>query len=299
LFISVIVPMCNAEPYLAACLDALISQQYPTGDCEILLVDNGSTDRSVEIARRYERVTVLAEPGHGAYAARNRGIRSARGDVLAFTDADCAPDRSWLAAIAAAMAADAGLELLCGCRLPGRASPLLASLLAYENAKDAFVLNGADPELYYGYTSNMAVRRSAFERLGVFLELERGADALFVRRLAAERSCAAICYVSRAIVTHLELDRLAVYYKKMFLYGLHRRRNNSILRSRPLTHRERMAVYRQIVALGDYSAVRAVLLLAALGVGSLAWHAGTASAHVGESARGAEWRARETTETPS
>jgi glycosyltransferase involved in cell wall biosynthesis len=299
LFISVIVPMRNAEAHLAACLDALVSQQYPASEYEILLVDNRSTDRSVEIARRYERVTVLTEPGPGAYDARNRGIRAARGDVLTFTDGDCAPDPSWLSAIAAAMAADADLELLCGRRLPGRASALLTALLAYENAKDAYVLNGTDPELYYGYTSNMAVRRSVFERLGPFLELPRGADALFVRRLAVERPSAVIRYLDSAVVTHLELDRLAIYYKKLFLYGRHRRRNNSILRSRPLTHRERMAIYRQTVGLGNYSVVRSALLLAALGVGSLAWYAGTASARSRGNARATERRAQEWSGTPS
>jgi glycosyltransferase involved in cell wall biosynthesis len=275
-FISVIVPMWNAEPYLETCLAALAAQDYPPSEYEILLIDNRSTDRSVEIARRHERVTLLAEPVPGAYAARNRRIRAARGEILAFTDSDCAPHASWLAEIAAAMA-DPGLDLLCGRRLPGGPSALLSSLVAYENMKDTFVLDGGDTELYYGYSSNMAVRRQAFDRLGPFLELSRGADTLFVRRLAQAGSCA-IRHLGSAVVTHLELDRLSIYYKKVFLYGRHRRRNNAILRSRPLTQRERMAIYRRAVTAGDYSWSRSALLLAALGVGSLAWFLGTASA---------------------
>jgi len=66
----------------------------------------------------------------------------------------------------------------------------------------------------------------------------------------------------------------------VFLYGYHRRRNNSILRSRPLNRRERMDVYRQTIAAGRYGPVRSALLLAALGVGSLVWLAGTASARL-------------------
>jgi glycosyltransferase involved in cell wall biosynthesis len=279
-FISVVVPMYNAERTLEACLDALAAQDHPARDHEILLVDNGSTDRSVTIARRYDGVALLAEPTPGAYSARNRGIRSARGEVIALTDPDCVPDRSWLREIAAALS-EPRLELLCGRRLPARRSLILESIVDYENTKDDFVLGGDDEELYYGYSSNMAVRKRLFETLGPFLELPRGADTLFVRKVAMERSCAAIRYVRSAVVTHLELDRVSVYYKKVFLYGRHRRRNNPILRSRPLRFAERLEVFRRTVRVGNYSRMRSAALLGALGIGSLAWAMGSASAGVG------------------
>jgi glycosyltransferase involved in cell wall biosynthesis len=278
-FISVIVPMLNAERTLAACLDGLSAQDHPAREHEVLLVDNGSTDNSVRVARAYAGVTLSSEPTPGAYAARNHGLRAARGDVIAFTDPDCVPDRSWLSAIAAALR-DPRLELLCGRRLPARRSPVLASIADYENTKDAFVLGGDDEELYYGYSSNMAVRRGLFDRLGPFLERPRGADTLFVRKAARERSCAAIRYEPSVVVTHLELDGLSTYYKKVFLYGRHRRRNNPILRSRPLRFGERMEVFRRTVRAGGYSPARAAALLGALAVGSLAWMAGSASAAV-------------------
>ena len=276
MFVSVIVPMYNAERTLALCLDGLAAQDHPRDAHEILLVDNGSTDASVSIARRYPGITLLSEPRPGAYAARNHGLRQARGDVIAFTDPDCVPDPSWIRAIASAFA-DPGLELLCGRRLPGRRSAVLASIADYENTKDGFVLDGGDEELYYGYSSNMGVRASLFGRLGPFLERPRGADTLFVRTVARERSCAAIRYLPTAVVTHLELDGLSTYYKKVFLYGRHRRRNNPILRTRPLAFAERMAVFRTTVKAGRYSLARSAALLGALGIGSLAWILGSAS----------------------
>jgi glycosyltransferase involved in cell wall biosynthesis len=275
-FVSVIVPMYNAERTLAACLDGLTAQDHPRDAHEILLVDNGSTDASASIARRYPGITLLAEPRPGAYAARNHGLRQARGDVIAFTDPDCVPDPSWIRAIALAFE-DPGLELLCGRRRPGRRSVVLASIADYENTKDGFVLDGGDEELYYGYSSNMGVRASLFGRLGPFLERPRGADTLFVRKVARERSCAAIRYLADAVVTHLELDGLSTYYKKVFLYGRHRRRNNPILRTRPLAFAERMAVFRTTVKAGRYSLARSAALLGALGIGSLAWLLGSAS----------------------
>ena len=281
MFVSVIVPMYNAERYLSVCLDGLVAQDYPSADYEILLVDNHSTDRSVEIGRRYHQVTLLSEPAPGAYLARNRGIKAARGEILAFTDPDCVPKASWIREIAKAML-DPGIDLVSGRRLPARRSFLLAPISDYENTKDRFVMEAVDPELYYGYTSNMAVRRDLFESLGPFLDLPRGADALFVRRVAEERSCARIRYLASAVVTHLELDGVSVYYKKVFLYGRHRRRGNSILRTRPLNLSERMEIYRRTVAAGHYSLVQSTVLLVALGLGSLAWFIGSATAHAGK-----------------
>ena len=281
MFVSVIVPMYNAERYLAACLDGLVSQDYPSGDYEILLVDNQSTDRSVEIGRRYDRVTLLSEAMPGAYVARNRAIKVARGEILAFTDPDCVPGTSWIREIANAMA-DPGIDVVCGRRLPASRSFLLASIGDYENTKDRFVMEAVEPELYYGYTSNMAVRRDLFDNLGPFLDLPRGADALFVRRVAEERSCAKIRYLASAVVTHLELDRVFVYYKKVFLYSRHRRRTNSILRTRPLKLAERMEIYRRTVSAGHYSIFRSAVLFAALGLGSLAWFLGSTTAQAGK-----------------
>jgi glycosyltransferase involved in cell wall biosynthesis len=272
--------MYNAERTLRACLDALVAQQLADHDREILVVDNGSTDLSREIAGGYPSVSLLAEARPGAYTSRNRGVQSARGEVVAFTDPDCVPDRGWIAEIGAAFT-DPSIDLVCGRRLSARRSPLLASVVDYENTKDAFVLGGDDEELYYGFTSNLAVRRLVFDSLGPFLERPRGADTLFVRKVARERSCGAIRYLPSAVVTHLELDRLSVYYKKVFLYGRHRRRNNPILRSRPLRFGERLAVYRRTVKEGRYSWARSAALLGALAVGSLAWHLGSASARLG------------------
>lgn len=88
--ISVIIPVYNAEPYLARCLDGLIRQTYE--DFEILCVNDGSTDRSAAILHEYAakdgRIVVLEQENAGAGAARNRGIQAARGALLTFVDSD-------------------------------------------------------------------------------------------------------------------------------------------------------------------------------------------------------------------
>jgi len=279
-FVSIVIPVHNAEAYLRDAIDALVAQDYPSTHYEILIVDNRSTDRSVEIARRYPQVTMLTEPVAGSYAARNRGIAAARGDVIAFIDADCVPDVSWVRAIAEAMS-EAGVDLVCGRRLSGGRSALLQLLMEYESTKDAFVLGCGVPELYYGYTCNMAVRRKVFDEVGRFRELSRGADTLFVRQLTERASSARIRYLATAAVRHLEVDRLVVYYRKVFLYGRHRRLNNGILRSRPLNTAQRFRIFRRTVTAGRVSLGRSMALFAALAVGARVWHAGAASARGG------------------
>ncbi len=85
--VSVIVPMYNSQTTLEACLDALCASEYP--DCEIIVVDDSSTDASLEIARKYPVSLVELEGGPGGPArARNRGVQIAQGELLLFLDSD-------------------------------------------------------------------------------------------------------------------------------------------------------------------------------------------------------------------
>lgn len=88
--ISIIVPVYNTEPYLQRCVDSLLAQDYP--DTEIILVDDGATDRSGQIcdvyASAYENVNVIHKKNGGLSDARNEGMRIARGSYLSFVDSD-------------------------------------------------------------------------------------------------------------------------------------------------------------------------------------------------------------------
>lgn len=88
--VSIIVPVYNAEMYLTAMIDSVISQSYT--DWELFLVDNGSKDRSLEICKQYaendSRICVIQEKEKGASAARNCGLRLAGREYVMFIDAD-------------------------------------------------------------------------------------------------------------------------------------------------------------------------------------------------------------------
>ena len=94
-FVSVIVPALNAEAYIKDCLISLLQMDYPPQWREILVVDNGSTDRTAEIIKSLP-VSYLLETQRGVSSVRNGGIKASRGDILAFTDADCVVSRGWL-----------------------------------------------------------------------------------------------------------------------------------------------------------------------------------------------------------
>ena len=88
--LSVIVPVYNVEKYIHRCIDSIISQTY--ADMEIILVDDGSTDKSGKICEEYKqkdnRVVVLHKENGGQSTARNVALDIAKGDYLAFVDSD-------------------------------------------------------------------------------------------------------------------------------------------------------------------------------------------------------------------
>jgi glycosyltransferase involved in cell wall biosynthesis len=97
-FVSVIVPVYNDAERLKLCLASLDQQTYPSDRYEIVVVDNGSDPEqdSAAIASDFNRVIVAREDFPSAYAARNKGITLAKGDIIAFTDSDCIPAADWL-----------------------------------------------------------------------------------------------------------------------------------------------------------------------------------------------------------
>jgi len=88
--ISIIIPLYNVVPYIRPCLDSVLAQTYH--NLEIILINNGSTDGSTEIAESYAdkdpRIVYLYQHNSGVSAARNQGLKLATGEYLAFVDAD-------------------------------------------------------------------------------------------------------------------------------------------------------------------------------------------------------------------
>jgi glycosyltransferase involved in cell wall biosynthesis len=96
--VAVVVPAYNAADQIRLLLDSLRAVEYPADRREVIVVDNGSTDATPAIVREYGFTLLEEHAIRSSYAARNVGLRHARADVLAFTDADCRVSPDWLRA---------------------------------------------------------------------------------------------------------------------------------------------------------------------------------------------------------
>ena len=94
--ISVVIPHLNQPEALEACLSSLDAQSLARCCFEIIVVDNGSDCIPEDIVANHSGTRLLRELQPGPGPARNIGVRFARGDIIAFIDADCRADRDWL-----------------------------------------------------------------------------------------------------------------------------------------------------------------------------------------------------------
>lgn len=162
LTVSVIIPALNEERRIAACLAALARQTVPAH--EIILVDNGSTDRTVEIARA-AGARIVHEPKRSIAAARATGFDAAEGAILARIDADTAVDPDWVSGLQQVFAADPRTDAVAGVatevRLPHWMAPI--GYLGYRVFRAYNRLTAGSGPLLYGH--NMALRRETWERI--------------------------------------------------------------------------------------------------------------------------------------
>jgi cellulose synthase/poly-beta-1,6-N-acetylglucosamine synthase-like glycosyltransferase len=93
--ISVVIPAYNAAATLPECMAAFDNQTVARSSYEVILVDDGSTDETAQIAAGHG-ARVLVQPNSGPAVARNQGIAAAQGAIVLFTDADCAPAPDWI-----------------------------------------------------------------------------------------------------------------------------------------------------------------------------------------------------------
>jgi glycosyltransferase involved in cell wall biosynthesis len=196
--VSIVIPARDSEATLGDTLRAL-GPQLPAGAAELIVVDNGSTDATAAVARD-AGATVIEEPTPGPAAARNAGLRAARGDIIAHVDADTVPSSRWLAAIAAPFA-DPTVVLVAGRNVsypPQTAAERYIAASGLIESERAVTR----PHLPFAPSMNMAVRRDAALGIGGWSEdLATGEDVDFSFRLCRDAGCA-IAYAPAAIVLH-------------------------------------------------------------------------------------------------
>jgi glycosyltransferase involved in cell wall biosynthesis len=216
--VSVIVPIYNGEADLPALLDCLQAQTYPNFEC--LLIDNNSSDRTSERLQTLsdQRFRSLNQSQiQSSYAARNLGIQTAIGEILAFTDADCRPEPNWLSDLIQPFS-DPTVGLVAG-EIKALAGQSL--LEQYADRQDTLSQKHTLNHSFcaYGQTANLAIRFAAFQQVGLFRPyLTTGGDADICWRILRETSWQ-LRFAETAIVRHRHRTTLSELQSQWRRYG--------------------------------------------------------------------------------
>jgi cellulose synthase/poly-beta-1,6-N-acetylglucosamine synthase-like glycosyltransferase len=167
--ISTVITVRNAVATIGECLDTILKQEYPSESIEVIVVDAGSTDGTRENVLQYEKVVLVDDLGGTIGSGRNVGIRRSPAAVIAITDADMAVDNDWLRT-ACGEFASAEIGAVGGPVLTHPSCKGLAALIGelWEESPRFKVRTEAPHDQLY--TGNIAYRREALEKSGLFNE---------------------------------------------------------------------------------------------------------------------------------
>ena len=213
--VSVVVCAYNAERTMDQCLASLERLNYP--DYEVIVVNDGSTDRTLAISERYTYCRIISQANRGLSVARNVGAEAATGEIVAYTDSDCVADPDWLNYLAATMETKG----LVACGGPNFAPPeddLVPEAVAVSPGAPCHVL--LDDEVAEHIAGcNMAFRRDVLLAIGGFDPIYHAAgdDVDICWRL--QDAGHAIGYCATATVWHFRRNTVKAYIGQQKGYG--------------------------------------------------------------------------------
>ena len=198
--ISVVVPHLNQPEALDACLSSLAAQSLARSYFEIIVVDNGSAFIPEDIVAKYPAVRLLRELQPGPGPARNLGVRSATGYIIAFIDADCRAHHDWLQnALQNVRSSPDGTIFGGDVRIWRDGRNTFTAIEAYEDVFSYRFKWFIERHGFCG-TGNLVVRRADYEKVGPFAGIDFAEDVEWGQR--ARSAELKFCYAPEMVVFH-------------------------------------------------------------------------------------------------
>ncbi len=215
-YVSIVVPVFNGEKTIRKCIKSLLAQNYPMQKREILVVDNNSTDKTVEFASQFPVRILFEKEVQGSYAARNLGIKHSKGQIIAFTDATCRAEKDWLKNLIVGFNSK---EVGCvgGILMSERSITFIQEFChdigTHKTKRDL----QKESQLFVG--GNVAIKKEVFEKLGLFDNFfVSGGDGEYSYRILLDRRFK-IRFKENAKVYYSYRSNLKGLLKQAYKYG--------------------------------------------------------------------------------
>jgi glycosyltransferase involved in cell wall biosynthesis len=211
----VVVCAYNAERTIDRCLASLAALNYP--DYEVIVVNDGSRDRTLEIAESYDFCRIISQPNKGLSVARNVGAEAATGEIVAYTDSDCVADPDWLNYLVAKMETS-NLAACGGPNFPPPEDALVPAVVAVAPGGPTHVLI-SDEVAEHIAGCNMAFAREVLIRLGGFDPVYRAAGDDVDICWRFQDAGYIIGFSPAAVVWHFRRNTVSAYCNQQRGYG--------------------------------------------------------------------------------
>jgi len=220
-FVTIVIPAKNAQSSMNKCLDSVLKLDY--SPYEVIVINDGSTDNTAGILDAYPGIKVINTSGVGPAKARNTAVKQARGEFIAFTDADCYADKDWLTELIAGFTA-ADIASVGGCQRPAVDEGLFGKQVFRFMLKSGLLTDygrscsGNTARVSHNPSCNSMYRKEIFLQAGGFLEgLWPGEDVELDRRLSGKGFL--MVFNPRAVVYHYRVRDRRAFLRMMDRYG--------------------------------------------------------------------------------
>lgn len=215
---SIIIPVFNDELYLKKTLDAIMLQVGDDSSVEIIVIDNGSTDNSVDLVKAFPGIKVLIEKDHlnSPYSCRNRGIEISSGENIVLLDSTCVPDKEWLKNGIACLNKP-GVDIVGGNVLFDFEGKLTAGKI-YDSLTNIRMKESIEIRKV-AKTANLFIKKDVISKIGAFPEgVRSGADVRWTHK--ATQAGFNIVFCESSIVLKPARDFIELV-KKQWRVGIH------------------------------------------------------------------------------